>query len=121
MPHGKICYLEIPAVDSEASANFYAAIFGWKTRTRGDGARAFDDATGYVSGAWVKGRQPSREAGLITYVMVESVEAALKKVAANGGRVVTPFTQTGPDEGHATFTDPAGNLMGLYQEKQRKV
>jgi len=53
MPHGKICYLEIPAKTAEASAEFYRSIFKWKVRPRGDGAIAFDD-TGGVSGTWVK-------------------------------------------------------------------
>ena len=52
MPHGKICYLEIPANAAEASAQFYSRIFGWKVRTRGDGELAFDDPGG-VSGTWV--------------------------------------------------------------------
>lgn len=42
MPHGKICYLEIPANRAEDSASFYSTLFGWKVRTRGDGAVAFD-------------------------------------------------------------------------------
>ena len=33
--HGKICYLEIPAMDVERSAAFYTAVFGWRTRRRG--------------------------------------------------------------------------------------
>ena len=53
MPHGKICYLEIPSRTAESSAEFYASIFGWKSRARGDGNLAFDD-TGGVSGTWVK-------------------------------------------------------------------
>ena len=53
MPHGKICYLEIPANRAEDSARFYSDIFGWKVRERGDGNLAFDD-TGGVSGTWVK-------------------------------------------------------------------
>ena len=53
MPHGKICYLEIPAKTAEASADFYSSIFGWKVRKRGDGELAFDDPSG-VSGTWVK-------------------------------------------------------------------
>jgi hypothetical protein len=39
MPNGKICYLEIPTTDVEISANFYAKIFGWQIRVRGDGQR----------------------------------------------------------------------------------
>jgi uncharacterized protein len=46
MPHGKICYLEIPANRAEDSARFYSEIFGWKVRKRGDGNLAFDDTGG---------------------------------------------------------------------------
>src|SRR5438876_6954374 len=56
---GKVCYIEIPARDIVRSADFYTRVFGWRTRTRGDGAIAFDDATGEVSGTWVTGRPSS--------------------------------------------------------------
>jgi uncharacterized protein len=36
MSHGKICYLEIPAITAEASAGFYSSIFGWTVRKRGE-------------------------------------------------------------------------------------
>jgi predicted enzyme related to lactoylglutathione lyase len=116
--HGKICYVEIPAIDADASARFYDHVFGWKSRVRGDGARAFDDATGAVSGAWVAGRPPSRDAGILTYVLVDSIEATLLEIARTGGRMATPFTPLGEGEGWATFFDPAGNLLGLYQERR---
>jgi uncharacterized protein len=53
MPHGKICYFEIPAKNAEDAAAFYSTIFGWAVRQRGDGNLAFDDSGG-VSGTWVK-------------------------------------------------------------------
>jgi len=56
MQAGKICYLEIPATDVEVSSAFYTKLFGWTLRTRGDGALAFDDTTGTISGSWVIGR-----------------------------------------------------------------
>jgi hypothetical protein len=37
--NGKLCYVEIPATDVAASAAFYAGVFGWTIRTRGDGHR----------------------------------------------------------------------------------
>ena len=49
--NGKICYIEMPATDVARSADFYSRSFGWKIRQRGDGATAFDDTTGEVSGA----------------------------------------------------------------------
>ena len=38
--NGKVCYIEIPAVDIERSAEFYASVFGWRLRKRGDGHTA---------------------------------------------------------------------------------
>src|SRR6058998_1335004 len=68
--NGKICYLEMPASDIKTSANFYKEVFRWNTRTRGDGAIAFDDTVGEVSGTWVLGRKPMIEVGLLVYIMV---------------------------------------------------
>src|SRR5258708_19787807 len=57
--HGKVCYLEIPAVDVDRSAAFYSRIFGWQTRRRGDGALAFDDAVGGVTAPSLPRPSPS--------------------------------------------------------------
>jgi predicted enzyme related to lactoylglutathione lyase len=73
LTNGKICYIEIPAVDIDRSADFYAKVFGWRLRQRGDGCTAFDDTTGEVSGTWVVGRAPSSAPGLLVYIMVDSV------------------------------------------------
>jgi len=48
--NGKICYLEIPAIDVRRSAAFYQAVVGWQSRRRGNGTVAFDDGVGEVSG-----------------------------------------------------------------------
>jgi uncharacterized protein len=112
---GKICYIEMPATDAQASADFYQRSFGWTIRTRGDGAIAFDDTTGEVSGAFVKGRPPAATPGLMVYIMVDSVADAIEKVKANGGEIVQPIGGD-PGEMTARFRDPGGNVIGLYQE-----
>lgn len=112
---GKICYIEMPAVDIQRSAAFYAAVFGWRIRTRGDGSTAFDDGVGEVSGAWVTGRPPSPQPGLLIYIMVDSVEKTIEAVIRNGGEIVQPIGGDAP-EITARFRDPGGNVLGLYQE-----
>src|SRR5437870_3318491 len=113
--NGKICYLEIPALDINRAAAFYKEVFGWRIRTRGDGSVAFDDGVGEVSGAWVVGRRAVAEPGLLIYIMVDSVAATCLAVVANGGKIVQSIGADAP-EITARFTDPAGNLIGLYQE-----
>ena len=113
--NGKICYVELPATDVERSADFYTKVFGWKIRKRGDGAVAFDDGAGEVSGTWVPGRPPSAQPGLLIYIMVDSVEATIATIRANGCEIVQPIGVDAP-EITARFRDPGGNILGLYQQ-----
>jgi uncharacterized protein len=115
LSNGKICYIEIPAVDIPRSIEFYETVFGWKTRRRGDGNIAFDDGVGEVSGTWVTGRPPSTNPGLLLYIMVDSVAETIDAITANGGEIVQPIGVDAP-EITARFRDPAGNVIGLYQE-----
>ena len=116
MPHGKVCYLEMPAKDIEASKRFYTTIFGWKARMRGDGSNAFDDGIDNVSGTWMKDLKPSADNGIIISIMVDDIDDTLKRVKAGGGRVVLPRQELGGGAAYARFLDPAGNLLSLYQE-----
>jgi len=119
-PRPRWCYIEIPALDVHQSAAFYEAVFGWNIRHRESGRPAFDDATGNVSGAWVTCRPPSREPGLLPYIWVDSIDGTLAAVKAHGGEVVdTQHLDSPGGEYIATFRDPAGNLIGLYQTRSR--
>lgn len=112
---GKICYIEIPAIDIVASAHFYERAFGWHVRQRGDGSAAFDDTVGGVSGTWVLGRTPTTEPGLVVSIMVASAATTIEAIIAAGGKIVQPVN---PDEHeiYALFSDPAGNVLGIYQQ-----
>ena len=113
--NGKICYVEIPAVDVERSAAFYEAAFGWRVRKRGDGATAFDDTTGEVSGAWVTGRPASADPGLLLYIMVDDAAATAEALVAHGAEIVQPLGADAP-EITVRFRDPGGNVIGVYQQ-----
>jgi predicted enzyme related to lactoylglutathione lyase len=118
LPRPRLCYLEIPAIDIGASVSFYEKVFGWNVRHRDSARPSFDDATGNVSGAWVTGREAARERGLLPYVWVNNIEAVAAQVTAQGGEMVdAPHADSpGGDCWIAVFRDPAGNLIGLYQE-----
>ena len=117
----RICYLEIPAVDPRQSATFYENVFGWNIRHRDTPRPSFDDATGNVGGAWVTGREIGREPTLLPYIWVDNIDATLAQVAAHGGLIVASPRSDSPGNAPwiASFRDPAGNLLGLYQEGPR--
>jgi predicted enzyme related to lactoylglutathione lyase len=110
---GKICYVEIPSNDIAASSQFYQQVFGWHIRQRDDGSTAFDDTVGQVSGTWLLGRRPSRDLGLMVHIMVANVAITSEAIAAAGGEIVESFHD---GEIYAHFRDPAGNLLGVYQQ-----
>src|SRR5262249_31286756 len=119
LTNGKICYLEIPTTDVPRSVRFYQSVFGWQTRQRGDGATSFHDGV-EVSGAWVTGRPPSPNPGLLLYIMVDNIAATVDSVVAHGGRIMQPVGVDAP-ECTARFADPDGNVLGLYQEPSRSA
>jgi predicted enzyme related to lactoylglutathione lyase len=116
--HGGLSYLEIPAVDRRQSAVFYEQALGWNLLWHDTEDPRFHDATGHLIGRWVTGRMISREPGWLPYIYVDGIDDALERVAAHGGEVVkAPYP-----EGNlwiATVRDPAGNVVGLWQQGPR--
>lgn len=117
--NGKICYIQIPATDIQRSADFYGRVFGWNIRTRSDGSTAFDDGVGEVSGTWVLGRPPAASPGLLIYIMVDNAATAVNAIVAAGGQIVQSIGADAP-EITARFRDPCGNVLGIYQQAERK-
>ena len=106
---GDVTYLRIPAEDTARLAEFYAAVFEWRTR---DG-RAFEDASGSVIGHFSPEHAVAGEAGIRPYVYVETVDETPARVGENGGAIVVePYP-----EGElrvAVIRDPAGNVLGVW-------
>ncbi len=117
--NGKICYIQIPAIDVAKSSSFYSAAFGWNIRKRDDGTVTFDDGVGQVSGTWVTDRKPATEGNLLIYIMVSDIGRSLEAVVANGGSIVKAPDANVRDV-IARITDPAGNVFGLYEHAPQK-
>jgi hypothetical protein len=81
---------------------------------------SFEDGTGHVIGHFVVDMPVAGEAGVVPYVFVESVDVTLEKVVANDGEVATPPYREG-DLRVATFRDPAGNVIGVWQQGSHAV
>ena len=112
--NGKICYVEIPANDIAISSAFYKNVFGWEIRINKEGNISFDDTVNEVSGTWVTGRSAATNPGLLIHIMVDNITVTIDKIILNGGKIVQPGGMDAP-EITARFSDPAGNVLGLYQ------
>jgi predicted enzyme related to lactoylglutathione lyase len=98
------------------AARFYEAVFGWAVRDHDSERPTFDDGSGHVSGAWMTDQAIAREPGLLLFIYVDGIDKVAERIAAHGGEVVrAPYA-----EGNlkvATFRDPAGNVLGLWEEQ----
>lgn len=112
---GKICYIELPAIDVAQSAAFYEQVFGWNIRERGDGATSFDDTVGQVSGVWTTELPAASTPGLRVHIMVARIRDTIDAIEAAGGEIVQPVDPAA-SEIWATFRDPGGNILGIYEE-----
>ncbi len=116
--NGGVTYLHLPATDARQSAAFYEHVFGWAVERRDADHASFTDAAGHMTGAWVTGLAVAREPGPMLYIYVDAIEDALQRIVERGGAVARePYA-----EGTlriARFRDPAGNVLGLWQETQR--
>jgi predicted enzyme related to lactoylglutathione lyase len=112
-----ISYLHIPAADPGQSARFYAAVFGWRVRDHPEHP-SFEDGTGHVIGAFVTDRPASGDSGVLPYIYVDRIDDILESVTARGGSVaMAPYPEG--DLWVATFRDPAGNVVGVWQQGPR--
>src|SRR5690349_11820878 len=106
---GQVCYLQIPALDITASARFYERLFGWAI----DPPESGFEAPGLI-GQWITDRSPAPEAGPVGWIHVPDVRHTLTEAARCGGTVCEGPIPDGPRL-LASFTDPAGNLVGIVE------
>jgi len=109
-----ISYLRIPAEDPRRSAAFYETVFGWRVRGDRDDP-SFEDGTGHVIGHFMRELSVAGEAGIQPYIFVAGLDETLEKVVAHGGDGVTAPYPEG-DLRVATFRDPSGNVLGVWQQ-----
>ncbi|WP_159473447.1 VOC family protein [Dyadobacter sp. 3J3] len=115
--NGKICYIEIPSDDIHVSSAFYETVFGWIIRRRDDGSVSFDDGAGEVSGTWITGKKAGTGIGMMISIMINDIHAIMELITQNGGKITEPVGKYDP-EITAQFSDPFGNLWGLYQHRK---
>ncbi|HEY6543215.1 MAG TPA: hypothetical protein VIZ18_19890, partial [Ktedonobacteraceae bacterium] len=54
--------------------------------------------------------------GMIVHIMVANVATMIEAIIAAGGEIVQPVNPY-EHEVYALFRDPAGNILGIYQQQ----
>lgn len=115
---GRIIHFEVPADNPERAMTFYSKMFHW-TFHKWDGPMPYwmvstggKDEPG-IDGAIMPRQHPGQ--GVNNVVQVESVDAAMEAVKANGGTVLTPKIPIPGIGYYANCTDTEGNPFGVMQ------
>ena len=116
-----VAWFEIPVRDIDRAQTFYATLLGAPLRREAMGANTlavFPYSGSGVGGCLMAGAdvvEPSSSGTLVFLDAGPSLDAALARVDAAGGRVATPKVQLPDGMGcYAHITDTEGNRVGLH-------
>lgn len=112
----KVVHFEVVGKDAEKLHKFYAEAFDWKVNVMPEFNYGLVDPADAGIGGGIGAPGPGGEAGVMFYVGVPDLQAHLDKIVALGGQVkLAPTEVPGANVHLATFTDPAGQTIGLVK------
>jgi len=133
MSKNPVIHFEMPYKDQDRVAKFYADAFGWHMDKTGPeyggyvtAATAETDANrmvqtpGTINGGFFPDT-PEIQGPKVTRVVigVEDIQAAMKDVAAGGGKILGEPIEIPQIGLWVNFTDTEGNLVGMLQTAPR--
>jgi predicted enzyme related to lactoylglutathione lyase len=123
----KVVHFEIPADDVERAQAFYRDAFGWTINAMPEMGYTIvmttesDEAGTPVERGAINGGMLQRQGQISSPVItigVDDVEQALRRVEDLGGKTVIDKQDVGGMGFSAYFSDPEGNIVGLWQSVQ---
>ena len=120
---GRVVHFEIPFDDGDRARAFYEKAFDWDVSampgmdytivSTGPSGDSGPTEAGYIGGGMAQ-RGENFTAPTVV-VDVEDIDDALKTIESLGGSTVLGRTPVGDMGFSAYFTDPEGNVIGLWQ------
>jgi predicted enzyme related to lactoylglutathione lyase len=131
-----IVHFELPAGDLDEAKKFYGPIFGWKLQDwpMPDGSNyvgvhttPIDEKTreplkpGGINGGIMKKNDHVKNVhGAVVAIKVASIDEKIAMIEKSGGKVVMPKMDMMGMGFYAYFSDPSGNVVGLWEDAPKK-
>lgn len=115
-----VSIVEIPTIDFARAVAFYQAIMDTSIEEVDMGGiqmGVLPCEEGSVNVALINGSdyRPSADGTIVYLNAGDDLQIVLDRVEPNGGKLIVPKTEIGPDMGFfALFTDTEGNKLGLH-------
>lgn len=113
-------WFEIPTKDISRATKFYQNIFGIELALNEMESTKMawfpmEQNTPGAGGSLIKADdyKPSNQ-GTLVYFLVDDIESVVKKINAEGGKILQPKTGIGEHGFIALFEDTEGNRVGLH-------
>jgi predicted enzyme related to lactoylglutathione lyase len=121
---GRVVHFEIPFDDGNRARSFYKELFDWQVMEMpemgytivmsGPSNDKGPTEAGFINGGMLS-REQGATSGPVIVIDVDDIDAKLIKIEETGGSTVVGKTPVGDMGFAAYFTDPEGNVMGLWQ------
>ena len=121
---GRVVHFEIPYDDGDRARGFYKELFGWQAMEMPEMSYTIvmsgpsDDSgpteSGFINGGMLARQQAATDRPVVV-VDVDSIDETLARIGERGGSTVVGKTPVGDMGFAAYFTDPEGNVMGLWE------
>ena len=123
---GRVVHFEIPFDDGERAGKFYADTFGWQVAplpgmdytivtTGPSDPETGPSEAGFINGGMFQRSDDYPGKGPNLVIDVPSVDEALRKVEAAGGKALGEKQPVGEMGFAGYFADPEGNVIGLWE------
>lgn len=120
----QVVHFELPADDVNRARDFYEQAFGWRftpipdldytmIRTTDSDLEEVATVPGTINGGMMQ-RMPGFNGPVIT-IQVDAIDDALARVERLGGKTMLSRQSVGNMGFTAYFTDPEGNVVGLWE------
>ena len=121
---GRVVHFEIPFDDGDRARGFYKELFGWQAMEMPEMSYTIvmsgpsDDSgpteRGFINGGMLARQQAATDRPVLV-IDVDSIDETLARIGERGGSTVVGKTPVGDMGFAAYFTDPEGNVMGLWE------
>jgi predicted enzyme related to lactoylglutathione lyase len=120
---GSIVQVEMTSADLSATWKFLEGVFGWKFKKEDMPAEAGMEYWTFDAGSGPRGGITNSMGGVppstLHYVLVESVDAALKKIVAHGGKIRVPKDEIPKVGWFAVYEIPGGVVQAIFQPNRK--
>ncbi len=115
--NNRVVYFEIPSDNPQTSMDFYKEVFGWSFKKFGNAeywsAISGDEKSPGINGGIMKKKDPKQP--VVNSIRVENLDEYISRIEKAGGKIVVPKFSIPTVGLLAYFTDPDGNIFGIWQ------